>query len=87
MGSALDDWIYWHFFIITVNYNSSHTELLLHDVCLTNLYEESRTNLSLISDCFESESDSELLYDWRFTTNQFLLETSPLRPTTSNFIF
>jgi hypothetical protein len=22
MGSGLDDWIYWHFFTITINYNS-----------------------------------------------------------------
>jgi hypothetical protein len=27
----------------------------------------------------------ELLYDWRFTANQFVLATSPLRLTTSNF--
>jgi hypothetical protein len=33
-----------------------------------------------------SGSASELLYDWRFTANQFLLATSPLRLTTSNFI-
>jgi hypothetical protein len=32
-------------------------------------------------------SQSELLYDWRFTADQFVLETNPLRPTTSNFIF
>jgi hypothetical protein len=35
----------------------------------------------------ESQSQSELLYDWKFTANQFFLETSPLRLTTSNFIF
>jgi hypothetical protein len=35
----------------------------------------------------ESESESEFLYDWRFTTNQFVLVTSPLRLTTSNFFF
>jgi hypothetical protein len=29
----------------------------------------------------------ELLYYWRLTANQFFLATSPLRPTTSNFIF
>jgi hypothetical protein len=29
----------------------------------------------------------ELLYDWRFTANQFVLATSPLRLTISNFIF
>jgi hypothetical protein len=31
--------------------------------------------------------ESELLYDWRFTANQFVLARSPLRLTTSNFIF
>jgi hypothetical protein len=33
------------------------------------------------------ESESELLYDWRFTANQFDLSTNPLRLTTSKFIF
>jgi hypothetical protein len=28
-------------------------------------------------------SKSKLLYDWRFTANQFVLATNPLRPTTS----
>jgi hypothetical protein len=32
-------------------------------------------------------SESELLYDWRFTANQIVLATSPLRLTTSNFVF
>jgi hypothetical protein len=32
------------------------------------------------------QSESELLYDWRFTANQFVLATSPLRPTTRIFI-
>jgi hypothetical protein len=41
MGSGFDDWVHWHIFTITVNYNSSHIELLLNDVCLTNLYDES----------------------------------------------
>jgi hypothetical protein len=31
-------------------------------------------------------SESKLLYGWRFTANQFVLATSPLRITTSNFI-
>jgi hypothetical protein len=35
----------------------------------------------------ESESETELLYEWRFTANQFVLATSPLRLTTSSFIF
>jgi hypothetical protein len=34
MGSGFDDWVYWHLFTITVNYNSPHIELLLNDVCL-----------------------------------------------------
>jgi hypothetical protein len=32
-------------------------------------------------------SESELLYDWRFTVNYFVLVTSPLRFTTSSFFF
>jgi hypothetical protein len=34
-----------------------------------------------------SESESELLYSWQFTANQFIFATSPLRLMTSNFIF
>jgi hypothetical protein len=34
-----------------------------------------------------SESGSELLYDWRFAANQFVLATSPLGLTTSNSFF
>jgi hypothetical protein len=45
-----------------------------------------RTCVSLRS-VRQSESESELLYDWRFTANQFVLAQSPLRLTTSNFIF
>jgi hypothetical protein len=49
MGSGFDDWIYWRFFTITVDYNSSHNELLLNNISLMNLSEESLTNLSLLS--------------------------------------
>jgi hypothetical protein len=41
------------FFTITVDYNSSHIELLISDVCLTNLYEESLPNLGLIFSTLE----------------------------------
>jgi hypothetical protein len=34
-----------------------------------------------------SESESELLYDWRFTAYQFVLVPSPLRLTITNFYF
>jgi hypothetical protein len=48
-GSGLDYWVYWHFFIITTNYNSLHIELLLKSLtdewrllsdecCLKNLW-------------------------------------------------
>jgi hypothetical protein len=33
----------------------------------------------------KSKSKSELLYDWRFTANQFVLASSPLRLTTRYF--
>jgi hypothetical protein len=38
MGSGFDDRVHWHVFTITLNYNSSHIELLLNNVCLTNLW-------------------------------------------------
>jgi hypothetical protein len=34
-----------------------------------------------------SQSESKLLYDWRFTANQFVLAPSPLRITTSDFFY
>jgi hypothetical protein len=42
MDSEFDDWVYWHFFTIKLDYHISHIELLLNDVCVTNLYEESQ---------------------------------------------
>jgi hypothetical protein len=53
MGSEFDGWVYWHFFTIRVDYNSSHIELLFNDVCPTNLYEESLATLALISTSLE----------------------------------
>jgi hypothetical protein len=34
VGSRFYDWVYQHFFTITLHYNSSHIELPLNDVCL-----------------------------------------------------
>jgi hypothetical protein len=48
MGSGFDDWVYWHFFTITVDYDSAHIELLLNDVCLANLSEESLTAVGIL---------------------------------------
>jgi hypothetical protein len=45
------------------------------------------TLLTAVSTLSQSESESELFYDWRYTANQFVLETRPLTLTTSNFIF
>jgi hypothetical protein len=36
---------------------------------------------------YSSKSKSKLFYDWRFTANQFVLASSPLRPTTRLFFF
>jgi hypothetical protein len=33
-----------------------------------------------------TQSKSKLLYDWRFTANQFVLTSSPLRPTIRDFV-
>jgi hypothetical protein len=43
MDSGFGELVYWLFFTITVDYNSSHLELFPNDVCLTNLYEKSLT--------------------------------------------
>jgi hypothetical protein len=58
---------------------------LITDGCL-------RAELVLFAaiDCFaltRLKSESQLLYDWRCTANQFVLATSPLRLATINFVF
>jgi hypothetical protein len=46
------------------------------------LHSRPRTLMPLYSQLnHQSESESELLYDWRFTSNQFVLAPSPLRLT------
>jgi hypothetical protein len=41
---------------------------------------------SLPADSLSTDkSKSKLLYDWRFTANQFILASSLLRPTTRDF--
>jgi hypothetical protein len=86
-GSGLDDWIYWHFLVqsrlITIRYKNSQSIF-----SRTLLPWRSRTHSILVLILrLTSESESELLYDWRCTANQFVLATSPLRLTISNFIF
>jgi hypothetical protein len=48
MGSGIDDWVYWHFFTITVDYKCSHIEFLLNNVWLTNLSVISNWSLLLL---------------------------------------
>jgi hypothetical protein len=58
--------------------------------CLSCEREETKVTrkLSYRSLCVcMSESESKLLYDWRFTASHFVLATRPLRPTTRIFIF
>jgi hypothetical protein len=51
MGSGSDDWVYCHFFTITVIYNSSHIELL-HDV--TSLQLQSVITAHTLNSCMTS---------------------------------
>jgi hypothetical protein len=45
-------------------------------------------NVPQLTHCFNCRlSESELLYDWRFASNFFVLVISPLRLTTSNYFF
>jgi hypothetical protein len=62
--------------------------LTLHSWTVNSLTTDSLNSLTN-DECLmnESESESELLYDWRSTANHFVLATSPLRPTTRIFIF
>jgi hypothetical protein len=68
-GSGFDDWIYWHFFTITVNYNSSQIELFLSDESLWRI-SDSCLNLSLLS-------------DWTLLLSSLSLMSLMLRPTVS----
>jgi hypothetical protein len=58
----------------TVSFSSGSIELHCHS-----------TMTHCDSSLSESESESELLYDWRFTSNQFVLAPNPWRLTTSFF--
>jgi hypothetical protein len=66
MGYGVDDRVYWHFFTITVNYYSSHIELLLNDVCLINFpwrISHCCLNLGLVSTTLRIESESYVTTD------------------------
>jgi hypothetical protein len=63
LGSEFDDWVYWHLFTNTVDYNSSHIELLLNDVCLTELSEEFFTALNE-SECYVTTDSQSAILSW-----------------------
>jgi hypothetical protein len=48
---------------------------------------ETRPLISHTYWCLIKPLKSELLYDWRFSANHFILASSPLRPTSSIFFF
>jgi hypothetical protein len=70
---------------ITVSLNYIHMKSSLH---LLRLH-RSTENWQLTTDwqLLVSESESELLYDWRFTANQFVLAPSPVKLTARIFSF
>jgi hypothetical protein len=62
--------------------------------CLVKASDKCYSSASVVKSCLNggsllaaqsSKSKSELLYDWRFTANQFVLASSPLRPTARHF--
>jgi hypothetical protein len=65
--------------MLTINSDYSVVNLSVRNLLRMSSYEFRMYSES------ESESESELLYDWQITANQFVLTTSPLRLSTSNF--
>jgi hypothetical protein len=82
-GSGLDDCIYWHFFTIKIN-NSSSQLVAAYDFSIpywtTSVPLWRMTDGEwLLTESLNSltEPETELLYDWRITINQFVLAPSP----------
>jgi hypothetical protein len=69
------------------------TNLLFHVTCSRLMRSRCAVCLQTLHDTASmvtkgmSESESESLYDWQFTSNQFVSATNPVRPTTGIFIF
>jgi hypothetical protein len=83
----IDDRIYWTLIklVITLHKPLHDTLHLLYCIIFDCRFKRLPQFLTTVNSFSESEAD--LLYDWRFTANQFVLATSPLRLRTSNFIF
>jgi hypothetical protein len=68
--------------------NSSSSQKRNPNGYLTNSLTHQSISQSQSQCYFTTQSqESELLYEWQFTANQFVLTTNPLRLTTSNFIY
>jgi hypothetical protein len=79
-----------HTLIITTAHNKSFQSAFLSRFPVTDL--NNRYSSIALNKCSlhrlpysrvtsKSESESELLYDWRFTADQIILASGPLRPT------
>jgi hypothetical protein len=91
-GSMFDDWIYWTpllqlHLIITAHKLNSFVMTFVWEICHCCLNLEESPVSQILDLVLYSEAESELLYDWQFTANQFILASRFLRFMTSNFIF
>jgi hypothetical protein len=75
-----------HFYLRWSHYVSPNCRSLCHNPGKqnVNLYrrENHKTSKEKLLSSTDLNSESELLYDWRFSANQFVLASSPSRPTT-----
>jgi hypothetical protein len=75
-GFGFVDQIYWPFIKLATTFHKPLSSTG-HSRLLNTLHSSTSLSLSL-----SLESKSKLLYDWRFTANQSVLASSPLRPVT-----
>jgi hypothetical protein len=85
-GFGFDDRIYWTFIqLVTIFHKSLSSNG--HSRLLITLHYATTPPLQLNTSTHLLVSESGFLYDWRFTANQLVLAKSPLRSTTTNFVF
>jgi hypothetical protein len=91
MGSGFDNSIYWIIsrVVTTIRYYTFKTYLWHANSYNTLKVNTSTTELPWMTSSgrilSKKKSKLKLLYDWRFTANQFVLAWGPLRPTTRIF--
>jgi hypothetical protein len=85
-GSGLENWIYRRLLcIIDPNHNQLQEITISLQPNPSSLIAEDSLHSRSGSKDDSPKSKSKLLYNWRFTSNQFVLAWSPLRPTTRLF--